>query len=121
MSAILRLKSISCLESAETFSDELYVTFNGTKVSLPNMTQGQTKTLRIEFLFEGSSYLNLFENDGNHWYDRDDFIGKHKITESQAELPLDFKATSGNALPAHYTIDVRITPITPVSRDHRTS
>lgn len=108
MSAILRLKSITCVESAETFTDELYVTFNGTKRSLPNMTQGQTKTLGDEFLFVGSSDLSLFENDGNHWYDRDDFIAKHNITESPDEKTLDFKATSGNALPAEYTMDVSI-------------
>jgi hypothetical protein len=74
------------------------------------MTQGQTKTLGDEFLFEGSSDLSLFENDGDHWYDRDDFIAKHLITDSPAVLTLDFKATEGNALPAHYTMDVSITP-----------
>jgi hypothetical protein len=110
MSAILRLKSITCIETAETFKDELYVTFNGTKESLPNMTQGQAETLGDEFLFVGSSDLSLFENDGDHWWDRDDFIAKHTITESPAELTLDFTATSGNALPAHYTMDVSITP-----------
>lgn len=44
--AILQLRSITCLQQAETFEDELYVTFNGTKTSLPNMTQGQTEPLR---------------------------------------------------------------------------
>jgi hypothetical protein len=110
MSAILRLKSITCIESAETFTDELYVTFNGTKRSLPNMTTGQTETLGDEFLFEGSSDLSLFENDGDHWYDRDDFIASHTITESPDEPTLKFIATSGNALPANYTMDVSITP-----------
>jgi hypothetical protein len=108
--AILRLRSITCLQQAETFTDELYVTFNGTKRSLPNMTQGQTKALSDEFLFEGSRQLSLFENDGNHWYDRDDFIDKHTITTSPADLTLDFKATSGNAEPAHYALSVSITP-----------
>ena len=110
MTAILRLRSITCLQQAETFTDELYVTFNGTKRSLPNMTQGQTKTLGDEFLFEGSPQLSLFENDGDHWYDRDDFIAKHTITKSPANLTLDFKATSGNAVPAHYELIVSIAP-----------
>ena len=118
--ATLKLQSITCIETAEFFSDELYVTFNGTKRSLPNMTQGQTKTLNDEFLFEGSELLSLFENDGDHWYDRDDFIAKHTITESSGELTLDFKAGSGNALGAHYTISISVnaneTPTTALLR-----
>jgi ribosomal protein S17E len=108
--AILRLRSITCIQQAETFTDELYVTFNGTKRSLPNMTQGQTKTLSDEFLFEGSRELSLFENDGDHWYDRDDFIAKHTITTSPGDSTLDFNATGGNAEPAQYSLSVSITP-----------
>jgi hypothetical protein len=108
--AILRLRSIECTQQAETFTDELYVTFNGTKRSLPNMTQGQTEDLSDEFLFDGSRDLSLFENDGDHWYDRDDFIAKHTITTSPADLTLNFIATSGNAVPAHYALSVSITP-----------
>lgn len=108
--AILRLRSITCLQQAEIFTDELYVTFNGTKRSLPNMTQGQTKALSDEFIFEGSRQLSLFEDDGNHWYDRDDFIAKHTITISPADLTLEFIATSGNAEGAHYALSVSVTP-----------
>ena len=92
MTAILGLRSITCIETAETFADELYVTFNGTKRSLPNMTQGQTKTLSDEFIFEGSRELSLFENDGDHWYDRDDFIAKHTLTESPADTNARFQS-----------------------------
>jgi hypothetical protein len=109
-SAILRLRSITCLEQAETFTDELYVTFNGTKRALPNMTKGQTKELGDQFIFEGSRDLSLFENDGDHWYDRDDFIGKHTINTSPANVTLDFKATGGNARPAHYALSVSTMP-----------
>jgi len=106
--AILTLKAITCIEQAETFTDELYVTFNGTKRSLPNMTRGQTEVLNDEFEFQGSRKLSLFENDGDHWYDRDDFIAAYTITDSPADMTLDFEATSGNALDAHYTLDVSI-------------
>jgi hypothetical protein len=110
MTAILHLRSITCIETAESFGDELYVTFNGTKRSLPNMTQGQTKPLSDEFIFEGSPELSLFENDGDHWYDRDDFIAKHTITESPADTTLEFKATSGSqGSPGHYALNVSIT------------
>jgi hypothetical protein len=107
--ALLRLASITCIETAETFTDELYVTFNGTKRSLPNMTQGQTKPLSDEFIFDGSRELSLFENDGDHWYDRDDFIAKHTITESHVDTTLEFKATSGNGVPGHYALSLSVT------------
>ena len=108
--AILTLNSITCIETAEFFSDELYVTFNGTKRSLPNMTGGQTETLGQEFVFTGSPLLSLFENDGDHWYDRDDFIASHTITTSPADLTLEFRATSGNAESAHYEINANTRP-----------
>lgn len=107
--AILRLESITCLGQAETFTDELYVTFNGTKRSLPDMTKGQTRSLRDEFLFTGASELSLFENDGDHWYDRDDFIGKQMISPSPADLTLEFRG-SGNALDARYSLSVSVDP-----------
>lgn len=106
--AILRLTSITCQGQAETFTDELYVTFNGTKRSLPNMTKGQTKSLGDEFLFEGTRQLSLFENDGDHWYDRDDFIAAHMITESPGDASLEFATNSGNAAGARYTLGVRV-------------
>lgn len=108
--AILRLQSITCLGQAETFTDELYVTFNGTKLSLPNMTRGETKPLSDEFSFEGERQLSLFENDGNHWYDRDDFIAKHTITTAATESTLDFIASGGNAGNAHYSLSLSVTP-----------
>jgi hypothetical protein len=108
--AILRLNSITCIEAAESLGDELYVTFNGTKRSLPNMDDGQTKTLGHEFVFTGSPLLSLFENDGDHWYDRDDFIASHTITKSPGDLTLDFKATSGHGVPGHYEMNVNIRP-----------
>jgi hypothetical protein len=111
MAATLQLKSITCLQQQETFTDELYLTFNGKKISLPNMTQGRTKALSGEYQFDGSASLSLFENDGDHWYDRDDHIGTHTITESQApgDFPLDFDEGRGSE-GAHYVLVVDVTP-----------
>ena len=119
VSALLRLNFITCIEQAETFTDELYVTFNGTKRSLPNMEQGQTKMLGDEFLFAGNTLLTLFENDGDHWYDRDDFIAAHVITPTPVTKTLRFDALpldgSGNPFgggyPAKYEIDVTISAV----------
>lgn len=112
MTAMLRLKSITCLNQQETFTDELYVTFNGRKIALPNMTQGNTKVLSAEEPFDGSASLSLFENDGDHWYDRDDHIGSHSISESPApaSLTLDFDEGLGSE-GAHYQLVVDVTPV----------
>jgi hypothetical protein len=75
------------------------------------MTKGQIKTLNDQFLFNVSSDLSLFENDGDHWYDRDDFIAKHTITKSPGDQTLDFKATSGHGAPGHYEISVSISAV----------
>ena len=111
--ARLILKSITCITAAEVGSDELYVTFNGTKRSLPDMREGKTQALNQQFSFTGPSSLSLFEDDGNHWYDRDDFIASQTITESQApdDFPLEFHATSGNAKGARYELVVNVTPV----------
>jgi len=108
MTATLQLKSITCLKQQETFGDELYVTFNGQKKSLPNMTQGRTRGLSAQFQFDGSASLSLFENDGDHWYDRDDHIGTQTITESQApggDVPLTFDGAG-----ARYVLVVDVIP-----------
>lgn len=120
--AILRLNSIQCLEQAETFTDELYVTFDGAKRSLPNMTKGQVKMLSDEFIFDGFAQLTLFENDGDHWYDRDDFIGTHRIDDSLGDRTLLFEAAAldggsnpfGGGFPAKYELNVSILPVGPV-------
>ena len=40
MAATLQLKSITCLQQQEVFTDELYLTFNGRKISC-NYSAGQ--------------------------------------------------------------------------------
>jgi hypothetical protein len=113
MTATLHLKSITCYQQAETGYDELYLTFTGKKISLKHMTRGDTHVLSGDYDFDGSAPLALFENDGDHWYDRDDFIASQTITESQTpdDFPLEFHATSDNAKGARYELVVNVTPV----------
>jgi hypothetical protein len=75
------------------------------------MTQGRARDLSGEYQFDGSASLSLFENDGDHWYDRDDHIGTHTITESltPGDVVLDFDEGRGSA-GAHYVLVVAVTP-----------
>jgi hypothetical protein len=106
MTAALHLNSITCIKQQETFGDELYLTFNGGRIALPNMTTGATKALSGDYYFGGSASLSLFENDGNHWYDRDDHIATVTISESKAPggaFKVDFLGGG-----AHYVMDVDV-------------
>jgi hypothetical protein len=104
MTATLRLKSITCKKSQEVLGDELYFTFNGQKISLPNMTSGATLALGSGHSFDGASTLFLFENDGDHWFDRDDHLGSHIITEvTTGDFQLGFDQDG-----AHYIVDVNV-------------
>jgi hypothetical protein len=47
----------SVIEQEATFTDELYVTFNGTKRSLPNMTQAAAEST-LDFIASGGSAGN---------------------------------------------------------------
>jgi hypothetical protein len=102
--ATLQFNWITCLDQQERGHDELYMTFNGGKIPLSSMAQGETQQLlSSQYPFGESVLLNLFEDDGNHWYNRDDFIDSYKITDSPGHLTLDF---IGNG--AHYQMDVDI-------------
>jgi hypothetical protein len=101
--ATLYLNSITCIDQQEVFGDELYVTFDGERIALPNMSQGDTAILTHDDDFVGSKGLSLFENDGNHWYDRDDFIDRHTIPDSPGDFRLDFVGGG-----AHYELDVSV-------------
>jgi len=103
MTAILELKSITCLDQQEVFGDELYVDFNGIQTSLPDMTKGDIADLNHVFLFDGVALLSLFENDGDHWYDRDDLIEGHEIADSPVDFVLYF-----NGAGASYAMDVSV-------------
>jgi hypothetical protein len=113
MSATLHLRSITCYQQAETGYDELYLTFTGKKISLEHMTRGDTHVLSGDYDFDGSAPLTLFENDGDHWYDRDDFIDSHTIDESQppGDFPLIYHASSGNAKGARYELMLNVTRV----------
>jgi hypothetical protein len=75
------------------------------------MDQGDTLNLSYlgPFVFDGSASLSLFEDDGDHWYDRNDYLGTHTISDWQAPggaFPLDF------TLDGHYRLDVDVLPLT---------
>src|SRR5262245_39768183 len=73
------------------------------------MNQDQTKALSGELLFMASPLLSLFENDGDHWYDRDDFIGKHTITETPGDSTQIGRASCRKSIYTQYAVSVRIT------------
>lgn len=98
--AFLDIKSVTCLDQQERGSDELYLRFNGTKIALGSINQGGSRTLNSAVRFTGTMPLSLFEDDGNHWYDRDDHIQTHRISDSRSpgDFALDFRGDGGHYL-----------------------
>jgi hypothetical protein len=105
MTSILTITSVSCLDQQETFGDETYLNFGGkAKVwhSKGDMTNGEVQSVNESFLFNGSAPLSFFEDDGNHWYDRDDHIGTKTISEGQgAGSPFTLQFAGDGA---HYSV-----------------
>jgi hypothetical protein len=111
MTAALKINSITCIDQNEISQDEPYLDFNGQRIWSGNMSQGDTVNLSSvgPFIFEGSASLSLFEDDGNHWYDHNDYLGTYTISEAQAPagvFSLDF------ALDGHYRLDVDVMSLT---------
>jgi hypothetical protein len=102
----LKIWSIACIDEQEAGGDEPYLNFNGISnvwESDGDMTQGEIQAPPAVFEFNGASAdLSLWEDDGDHWYDRNDHFGTETIYASQAGQPafsLDY--TTDNA---HYTV-----------------
>jgi hypothetical protein len=65
-------------ESAqEVGADEIYLRIDGVMSHLGNFYQGTTKTVDVKKWSNSPINVQLWESDGDHWYDGDDFIGQH--------------------------------------------
>lgn len=98
--------SIECIDQNEISQDEPYLLFNGTRIWSGDMSQGQS--IRLDYLDAipfgqgGAATLSLYEDDGDHWYDRNDYIGSTRLSGAQepgGAFSRDF--TGGDA---HYRV-----------------
>jgi hypothetical protein len=86
--ATLILKNLLCLETEDnTGADEPYLKVNNsTKWSSNSLNSGQDVDLfnkngnSLQVSFNGQAEIKLFDSDGNHWYDRDDYLGQVTVT-----------------------------------------
>ncbi|GAA6619189.1 hypothetical protein [Scytonema sp. NUACC26] len=89
--AILTLKNLHCFETEDfAGADEPYLRVNGsTKWSSKSLNTGQDVDLfdkngnPLQIAFNGQAVISLYDSDGNHWYDRDDFLGSWTVTNQE--------------------------------------
>lgn len=88
---ILKLKHLYCQETEDwTGADEPYLRVNGSKKwSSNSLNTGEGIDLfdnrgnPLEVSFNGQAVISLYDSDGNHWYDRDDFLGSWTVTNQE--------------------------------------
>lgn len=86
--ATLTLKNLYCIETEDsTGADEPYLRVNGSKKwSSNSLNTGEDVDLfdrngnPLQINFSAQAVISLFDSDGNHWYDRDDFLGSWTVT-----------------------------------------
>jgi hypothetical protein len=100
--ATLKLIDLYCIETEDSLgADEPYLLVDGSKKWSGSLNNGEHAPMvdkqgnPLEFTFNGAIDIKLYDSDGNHWYDRDDFLGSFRVTE------LD--VVGGN--PMHFTLD----------------
>jgi hypothetical protein len=84
--AYLYLESIACIDQSEISEDEPYLLVNGRQVWEGDMSQGEAVNFQSEdpnganyidpIPFGRSATMALWEDDGDHWYDRNDYLGE---------------------------------------------
>ena len=107
--AYMYLESIVCNDQNEISEDEPYILINGVKVWEGDMSQGEGITFQSEnpadsnyvdpFPFAKTATVKLFEDDGNHWWDKNDFLGEKKAYSWQAgdeNLSMTFTGDDAN-------------------------
>ena len=72
---------VHCYSQNETGQDEIFLKFNGNRLNMGNFTSGMaTRFTATSYIFPGNVTVELWEDDGNHWYDHDDFWESHTFT-----------------------------------------
>ena len=107
--AYFYLESIVCNDQNEIGKDEPYLLINGKEVWKGSMSQGQGITFQSEtpeesnyfepFAFAKTATVKLFEDDGNHWWNKNDFLGEKKAYSWQAgdeNLSMTFTGDDAN-------------------------
>lgn len=106
--SVLKIKSLTVNDQNEISEDEPYILVDGRQVWNGHMSTGDTVRFNTNpatneddlspIRFDKMARISLWEDDGDHWYDRNDHLGTHAVYSSQApqgELSLEF--TGGGA------------------------
>jgi hypothetical protein len=126
--ATLKINDLVCIDQNEKTQDEPYIIVGGHEVWDGDMDEGDSFGFNIDCHqtsydqvlceipenyggdiskeFYNATYITLMEDDGNHWWDRNDNLGTFAISSCEAgtgEHWLNF--TDGNA---HYSMSYEV-------------
>jgi hypothetical protein len=67
---------VHCTYQNETGADEIFLKFNGVRLNMGNFTNGKDYTSPSTLIVSSLPVnIEIWEDDGNHWYDGDDWWG----------------------------------------------
>jgi hypothetical protein len=81
---------VLCYNQNELGQDEIYLKFSGVRVNMGSFSNGVQRTVSTSLIFASLPIsVELWEDDGDHWYDRDDLwastsVGGYGKTELQS-------------------------------------
>lgn len=108
----LVLERLFCRETQDAAADEAYILVDGVNVWHGDINNNETRDLEgpVGSLGAGgrdSSIIELWEDDGDHWYDRNDLLGRFTIKYDAASVGEHAVNLTGEG--ANYDLIYRIT------------
>jgi hypothetical protein len=82
----VNLTGIGCNQQQESGSDEIYIGVNGSRINIGWFQNGTGIATNI-ISNASPTRFDLWEDDGNHWYDGDDYFGTIEISTPLSGWP----------------------------------
>lgn len=78
----IHFEDIHCFQTEDDAgADEAYLKVNGVTKWAAGINNGQTLPLDFDMVLDRTTLkVELWDDDGDHWYDRDDWLGENFVT-----------------------------------------
>ncbi|WP_411111555.1 hypothetical protein [Streptomyces sp. c-19] len=93
MSTVVRLIKLSCEQTEDEATDEIYINWNGERLAEREINTGETVIIEEYRPIAGEALVDLQEYD---WPDDDDFLERIIIQESEADQGEKYQTINGD-------------------------
>jgi len=84
----ITIMSVQCLRTEDNSQDEAYLLINGERVwSNNSVDEPNSYAVNIDWKFDPNVWIQLWDDDGNHWYDHNDLLGQGRLVVSTGADP----------------------------------